>query len=94
MLRGVVQLVNIVTRVTVLHTIGWPKRNERLPDMTPNRILLDVNVSPKEKNVKKRYNKHLNLKLDCIEWTNWTTPLSMYSVLKSRFIDDWSVENM
>jgi hypothetical protein len=67
MLRGVVQLVNIVTRVTVLHTIGWPKRNERLPDMTPNRILLDVNVSPKEKNVKKRYNKHLSLILDCIE---------------------------
>jgi hypothetical protein len=37
--------------------IGWPKKNEMLPDMTPNRILLDVQVSQK----KKKYiiNKHV-----------------------------------
>jgi hypothetical protein len=25
--------------------IEWSKMNERLPDMTPNRMLLDVNLS-------------------------------------------------
>ncbi len=28
--------------LTVLHMIGWSMLNERLPDMTLNRILLDV----------------------------------------------------
>ena len=30
----------------VLHMIGWSKMNERLPDMTPNRMLLGVSVLP------------------------------------------------
>jgi hypothetical protein len=36
--------------------------NERLQhNMTPNKKLLDVNVSLKKKCLKKRYNKHLTL---------------------------------
>jgi len=35
--------------------IGWSKINERSHDMTLNRMLLDVSVSPK----KKTYNKCL-----------------------------------
>jgi hypothetical protein len=42
--------------LTVLHMIGWSKLNERLPDMTLNRILLDV-----INKLKKRYNKHVIL---------------------------------
>jgi hypothetical protein len=53
-LRVVVQLINIFT---VLHMIGWskkneshmigqPKKNERLLDVTSYVMLLDVNVSP------------------------------------------------
>ena len=34
--------------------IEWSKMNERLPDMTPNRMLLDVNVQPKNKCNKKK----------------------------------------
>ena len=37
--------------------MGWSKMNERLHDMTPNWMLLDVGVSPK----KKRNNTHLIL---------------------------------
>ena len=33
--------------------------NEGLPDMTPNRILLDASASQQKKNVKKKYNKRL-----------------------------------
>ena len=40
--------------LTVLHMIGWSKLNERLPDMTLNRTLLDV-----INKLKKRYNKHV-----------------------------------
>ena len=39
--------------------IGWSRVNERLHDMTLNRMLLDVSVSPRKTNVQK-YNKHLN----------------------------------
>ena len=35
--------------LTVLHMIGRSKMNQRLNDMTPNRMLLDVRVSPKKK---------------------------------------------
>ena len=41
-----------------LHMIGRSKMNECLPDMTPNRILLDVSVNV---NILKRYNKLLIL---------------------------------
>ena len=41
-----------------LHMIGRSKMNECLPDMTPNRILLDVSVNVK---ILKRYNKLLIL---------------------------------
>ena len=40
--------------------IEWSKMNERLPDMTPNRKLLDVNVQPKNKCNKKKI-QHLIL---------------------------------
>jgi hypothetical protein len=42
--------------------IGQSKMKERLADMTPSRMLLDVNVSPQKKERKKRYNKHLILR--------------------------------
>ena len=42
-----------------LHMIGRSKMNERLHDMTPNGILLDVSVSPKNQNENKIYNKLL-----------------------------------
>jgi hypothetical protein len=32
---------------TVLQKIGWLKMNDRLPDVTPNGMSLDVSVSPK-----------------------------------------------
>jgi hypothetical protein len=42
--------------------IGPSNMNERLHGMTPNETLLDVGVSPKTTNIKKkRYNKHLFL---------------------------------
>jgi hypothetical protein len=43
--------------LTILHMMGWSKMNERLHDITPNWMLLDVGVSPK----KKRNNTHLIL---------------------------------
>ena len=39
--------------------IGRSRLNERIPDLTPNKIL-DVSVSSKKK-LRKRYNKHLIL---------------------------------
>jgi hypothetical protein len=36
--------------LTVFHMIGWSRINERLPDMTSNRMLLDVSVFPHIKN--------------------------------------------
>ena len=48
---------------TALDAIGWSIINERLHDMTPNRMLLDVSVSQK----KKRYIKNLILfRLFCV----------------------------
>ena len=35
--------------LTVLHMIGWIKMNERSHDLTLNRMLLDVSLSPKKK---------------------------------------------
>jgi len=35
--------------LTVLHMIGRSKMNKRLHDMTPNGVLSDVNVLPKNK---------------------------------------------
>jgi hypothetical protein len=46
--------------LTVLHMIGRLMMNARLHDVTPNRMLLDVCVSPKIKN-RKIYKKHLIL---------------------------------
>ena len=43
--KGVFRLVNTF----VLHRIKWSMMNERLHHMTPNRMLLDVRVSPKGK---------------------------------------------
>ena len=37
------------------------KMNERLHDMIPNRILLDINVSPKKVLFLEGYNIHLSL---------------------------------
>jgi len=41
--------------------IGGSKLNERLPNLTPHRMLLDISVVPKKKKMKNRYNKHLIL---------------------------------
>ena len=43
--------------VTVFHLIGRSKMSERLPNMTLNRVLLNVSALPNLK--KKGYNKHL-----------------------------------
>ena len=43
--------------VTVFHLIGRSKMSERLPNMTLNRVLLNVSALPNFK--KKGYNKHL-----------------------------------
>jgi hypothetical protein len=40
--------------LTALHMIGQSKMNERLHDMTPNEMLLDVSVSAQKKEKKKR----------------------------------------
>jgi len=54
--RGVAQFVNIFN---CLAMIGWSEMNERLPDLTLHRMLLDISVSQKSR--WKRYNKHLIL---------------------------------
>ena len=36
--------------------IGWSKMDKRLPEMTPNSMLLDVKCITKENSVKKTYN--------------------------------------
>ena len=61
MLRTVVRLVNIFQYLIVLNRIGRSKMIERFHDMTPNRMFFNVKCIAKEKNIKKRYDKHLIL---------------------------------
>jgi hypothetical protein len=61
MLRTVVRLVNIFQYLIVLNRIGWSKMIEKFHDMTPNRMFVNVKCIAKEKNIKKRYDKHLIL---------------------------------
>ena len=42
--------------------IGWPKKYEMLPDITPNRILLDVQVSRTPKNKKMGEKRYIEFK--------------------------------
>ena len=54
------------TYITVLHMIGRSKMNERLHDMTPNGILLDVSlVSHQGKQEKKKSTTNILFDLDC-----------------------------
>ena len=46
--------------------IGQSKMNERLDDVTPNEILLDLSISLKKRKKKNRYNKNLLL----IDWSS------------------------
>jgi hypothetical protein len=45
-----------------LHIIGQSKKNERLPGMTPNKMMLDVCVSSKKQKDEKDFKKTLNFR--------------------------------
>jgi len=51
-----IPLVNMLN--CLAYCLGQSKMNERVPDMTPNKILLDVRVSTTTKQ-KKRCNKNI-----------------------------------
>jgi hypothetical protein len=51
-------VVTLVNKFNCVHMIGWSQMNDTLHDMTPNKMLLNVIISPKKVRLNK-YNKHV-----------------------------------